>query len=257
MIEDRKGWKLPCEKCGAVIEYDGVSLPGKTCPHCGASRPHTLKGNPMLPFLFFFGGWLVFGLINPLQWSDESLLFASSGSLLVLLWFKVFLPMHLLAWKTKRSKAKSEREFKITRGLGCVSFGLLFFGLFCLLIFCFESKMFSPDESFSPQYDYVFSLSGHEVTGGIDSVPRSPASGKPTKIGFINRAEFPVEIHWLDHNGTLGYVATLAKDHGQNAKAFVGQTWLVSDLEGTPLLYFVAEEETPDGAFGKGTFSRD
>lgn len=211
----------------------------------------------MLPFLFFFGGWLVFGLINPLQWSDESLLFASSGSLLVLLWFKVFLPMHLLAWKTKRSKAKSEREFKITRGLGCVSFGLLFFGLFCLLIFCFESKIFSPDESFSPQYDYVFSLPGHEVPGGIDSVPRSPASGKPTKIGFINRAEFPVEIHWLDHNGTLGYVATLAKDHGQNAKAFVGQTWLVSDLEGTPLLYFVAEEETPDGAFGKGTFSRD
>lgn len=211
----------------------------------------------MLPFLFFFGGWLVFGLINPLQWSDESLLFASSGSLLVLLWFKVFLPMHLLAWKTKRSKAKGEREFKITRGLGCFSFGLLFFGLFCLLIFCFESKIFYPGESFSPQYDYVFSLSSHEVTGGIDSVPRSPASGKPTKIGFINRAEFPVEIHWLDHNGTLGYVATLPKDHGQNAKAFVGQTWLVSDLEGTPLLYFVAEEETPDGAFGKGTFSRD
>ena len=238
------------------VRYDGVSLPGKTCPHCGIKTAYS-QGQSYVAISFLFRGWLVFGLINPLQWSDESLLFASSGSLLVLLWFKVFLPMHLLAWKTKRSKAKGEREFKITRGLGCFSFGLLFFGLFCLLIFCFESKIFSPGESFSPQYDYVFSLSGHEVTGGIDSVPRSPASGKPTKIGFINRAEFPVEIHWLDHNGTLGYVATLPKDHGQNAKAFVGQTWLVSDLEGTPLLYFVAEEETSDGAFGKGTFSRD
>jgi len=213
----------------------------------------------MLLFLFFFGGWLVFGLINPLQWSDDSLLLASFGSFLMLVWFKAFLPMHLLAWKTKRSKAKDEQEFKITRGFGCFSFGLLLLGLLCLLIFFLQSKISSPDEWSvpPPQYDYVFMLSGHEVTGGIDSVPRSPASGKSTKIGFINRAEFPVKIHWLDHNGTLGYIATLPKDHGKNVEAFVGQTWLVSDLEGTPLLYYVAEEENPDGAFGKGTFSQD
>jgi len=46
--------KLPCEKCGELIEYDGVSLPGQTCPHCGAKRPHTLKGNPLLPFLLYY-----------------------------------------------------------------------------------------------------------------------------------------------------------------------------------------------------------
>ena len=132
-----------------------------------------------------------------------------------------------------------------------------FLRFFCLLIFCFESKIFSSDEWSSPQHDYVFRLSGHEVAGGIDSVPRSPASGKATKIGFVNRAQFSVEIHWLDHNGTLGYVATLAKDHGQNSEAFVGQTWLVSDVKGTPLLYYVAEEEASDGAFGKGHIFED
>ena len=102
MIEDREGWKLPCEKCGAVIEYDGVSLPGKTCPHCGAKRPHTLKGNPLLPFLFFFGAWLAFGLINPFDWSEDVLLFGSGGSLFLLVWFKVFLPIHIGLWRYRR-----------------------------------------------------------------------------------------------------------------------------------------------------------
>ena len=250
---------LPCRKCGKPTHYDGVGIFGATtvCKHCGCKKPHALIANPLFPFLVLLIGFALLMLVNPLDWSEDAVGFFFAASFILFFWFKVFWPWHLLSWKSRRSKSKDEQEFKIPMGLGCFSFGLLFFGLFCLLIFCFESKIFSPDESSSPQYDYVFSLSGHEVSGGIDSVPRSPSSGKPTKIGFINRAEFPVEIHWLDHNGTLGYIATLAKDHGQNAKAFVGQTWLVSDLEGTPLLYYVAEEETPDGAFGKGTFARD
>ncbi|MBN38891.1 MAG: hypothetical protein CMI29_10560 [Opitutae bacterium] len=165
--------------------------------------------------------------------------------------------MHLLSWKSKRSKSKDKVEFKIPRGLGGFSLGLLFFGLLSLLIFCSESEIFSSDTWSSPQVDYVFRLSGHVVKDGIDSVPLSPASGKATKIGFINRADFPVEIHWIDHNGTFGYLATLAKDHGQNFEAFVGQTLLVSEDNGTPFLYYTGEEETSDGAFGKGYITHD
>ena len=108
-----------------------------------------------------------------------------------------------------------------------------------------------------PLNDYVFSLSGHEVTGGIDSVPRSPASGKPTKIGFINRAEFPVEIRGSIITELWATSPRFRKIMDKMQGFRRTQTWLVSDLEGTPLLYFVAEEETLDGAFGKGTFSRD
>jgi hypothetical protein len=211
----------------------------------------------LLPFLFFFGGWLVFGLINRLQWSDDSLLFASFGSLLLLVWFKVFWPMHLLAWKSKRSKLKDQVEFKIPLGLGCFSIGLLLFGVLCLSFFCSESKIFSTDECSSNQVDYVFMLSGHEVMGGIDSIPLSPPDGNKTKIGFINRADFPIRIHWLDHNGTLHYRSPLGQNHGMNFEAFVGQTWLASDGNGKPLLYYVAEKMTPDGAFGKANVTRD
>ena len=257
-MQDREGWKLPCEKCGAVIQYDGVSLSDQPCPHCGAKRPHTLKGNPLLPFLFFFGGWLAFGLINPFDWSENVLLFGSGGSLLLLVWFKVFLPMHIGLWRLKRENSgNKERRLGIVPG--CLSVVFFLFGLVCLSIFCFQVKTSSSTEMDSDQArgDYVFRLEGHEVTDGIDSVPLSPVGGNATKIGFINRAEFPVEVHWLDHNGTLHYLARLGQDHGQNAKAFVGQTWLVSDGDGTPLLYYVAEKETPDGAFGKGNFTRD
>ena len=251
--------ELPCKKCGKPTRYDGVAMFGaKTiCKHCGCKKPHAMRAHPVFPLLVILVGFLLLMLINPFDLSQDAMGFCFAASFILFFWFKVFWPWHLLSWKSRRSKSKDEQEFKIPRGLSCFSFGLLFFGFFCLLIFCFESKIFSSDEWSSPQHDYVFRLSGHEVAGGIDSVPRSPASGKATKIGFVNRAQFSVEIHWLDHNGTLGYVATLAKDHGQNSEAFVGQTWLVSDVKGTPLLYYVAEEEASDGAFGKGHIFED
>ena len=250
---------LPCRKCGKLTRYDGVGILGaKTvCSHCGCKKPHTLRANPLFPYFVLLIGFLLFFLINPFEWSEDAMGFCFAASFFLFVWFKIFWPLHLLAWKSKRSKSKDEQEFKIPRGLGCFSFGLLFFGLLALLIFCSESKIFSPDTWSSPQYDHVFRLSGHELPDGIDSVPLSPVGGNATKIGFINRAEFPVEVHWLDHNGTLHYLARLGQDYGQNAKAFVGQTWLVSDGDGTPLLYYVAEKETPDGAFGKGNFTRD
>ena len=165
--------------------------------------------------------------------------------------------MHLFAWKSRRSKSKDEQEFKIPRGLGCFSFVLLFFGLLALLMFCSESKIFSPDTWSPTQVDYVFYLSGHEVTDGIDSVPLSPVDGNATKIGFVNRAEFPIHVRWLDHNGTLHYFTRLHQNYGDSTEGFVGQTWLVSDNNGTPLLYYIAEEETPDGARGSVNFTWD
>lgn len=52
---DSKGLQFQCEKCGAAIPYEGISLPGRTCPHCGADRPHTLKGIRCSHSYAFFG----------------------------------------------------------------------------------------------------------------------------------------------------------------------------------------------------------
>jgi len=250
---------LSCRKCGNPTHFDGVAIFGaKTiCRHCGCKKPHTMRSHPIFPFFVILVGFLLLMLINPFDWSDDAMGFCFGAFFMLFSWFKIFWPMHLLAWKSKRSKFKDQVEFKTPLFMVCFSIAVFSCGLLSVLLFCSKTKIFSHDELSSTQIDYVFMLSGHEVTGGIDSVPLSPVGGNATKIGFINRAEFPVEVHWLDHNGTLHYLARLGQDHGQNAKAFVGQTWLVSDGDGTPLLYYVAEKETPDGAFGKGNFTRD
>ena len=252
--------ELPCRKCGKLTRYDGVGILGATtvCKHCGSKKPHTLRGNPLFPYFLLFVGLLVFFLINPFDWDDDTSTFFLIASVFLFVWYKLFWPIHLFAWKSKRSKAKDEEEIKIPRGWGCLSYGLLFFGLLSLLIFCSESEIFSPDKWSSSQVgDYVFYLSGHEVTDGIDSVPLSPVDGNATKIGFVNRAEFPIHVRWLDHNGTLHYFTRLHQNYGESTEAFVGQTWLVSDNNGTPLLYYIAEEETPDGARGSVNFTWD
>ena len=250
--------ELPCRKCGKLTRYDGVGILGATtvCKHCGCKKPHTLRANPLFPYFVLFVGLLVFFLIDPFDWDDDTSTFFLIASVFLFVWYKLFWPIHLFAWKSKRSKSKDEEEIKIPRGWGCLSYGLLFFGLLSLLIFCSESEIFSPDKWSSSQVgDYVFYLSGHEVTDGIDSVPLSPVDGNATKIGFVNRAEFPIHVRWLDHNGTLHYFTRLHQNYGDSTEAFVGQTWLVSDNNGTPLLYYIAEEETPDGARGSVNFT--
>ena len=262
MIEDRDGWKLPCEKCGAVIQYDGVSLSGQPCPHCGAKRPHTLKGNPLLPFLFFFGGWLVFGLINPLQWSDDSLLFASFGSLLLLVWFKVFLPMHLEMRRNKRSLPMGEDAAKGRRALGCFSVGFLLGGCFSLLMFFATYEW--PEEIY---YDHTptFQLQGYPipvdsndtatplfdargrvvptVKAGPDTFPVSSVSGEESEISFTNRMEFHVRVYGIDANGSALHLNYLEQNQGSlPMKTYAGQTWLVTNLAGRPIFYFIAEK---------------
>ena len=252
--------ELPCRKCGKLTRYDGVGILGATtvCKHCGCKKPHTLRGNPLFPYFVLLISLALFMLINPFYWDDDTSTFFLTASVFLFVWYKLFWPIHLFAWKSKRSKSKDEEGIKIPRGWGCLSYGLLFFGLLSLLIFCSESEIFSPDKWSSSQVgDYVFYLSGHKVTDGIDSVPLSPVDGNATKIGFVNRTEFPIHVRWLDHNGTLHYFARLGLDHGANAEGFVGQTWLVSDDNGTPLLYYIAEEVNRGGAFGKAHITLD
>ena len=259
-MQDRKGWMLPCEKCGEIIKYDGVSLPSHTCPHCGAARPHTLKGSPLLPFLFFFAGWLVFGLLNPLEWSEDSLLFASFGSFMLLLWFKVCLPIHLEMLKSSLPKSKEQTQG--SGALGCLSAGFLSGGILSLIMFFATYEW--PEEV---HYDYTptIELTGYPIfvdpsdlsgtssdaggkivptlEAGPSTFPVSAVYGEKTKIRFVNRMEFPVRVFSVDANGSSTHASYLEQDFGSSdMNSYVGQTWLVTNDTGKPLLYFVAEK---------------
>tara|TARA_Y100000766_G_scaffold262649_1_gene254056 strand:+ start:118 stop:960 length:843 start_codon:yes stop_codon:yes gene_type:complete len=259
---NRKGLQLPCEKCGEVIKYDGVSLPSQTCPHCGAKRPHTLKGNPLLPFLFFFGGWIVFAIVNPLGWDEDFMIFPAFGSLLLLVWFKAFLPIHLGMRRNKSILPMGEDATKGRRALGCVSISFLLGGLLSLLIFFATCER--PEPIYYDNTPY-FELQGYPipvdsndtatplfdargrvvptVKAGTDTFPVSSVSGEQTEISFTNRMEFHVRVYGIDANGSALHLNYLEQNQGSlPMKTYAGQTWLVTNYVGRPIFYFIAEK---------------
>ena len=263
--------KLPCEKCGAVIKYDGVSLPGQTCPHCGAKRPHTLKGSPLLPFLFFFGGWIVFAIVNPLGWDEDFMIFPAFGSLLLLIWFKAFLPLHLEMRRNKSTLPMGEDATKGRRALGCFSISFLLGGLLSLLIFFATCER--PEPIYYDNTPY-FELQGYPipvdsndtatplfdargrvvpaVKAGPDTFPVSSVSGEKTEISFTNRMEFHVRVYRIDANGSALHLNYLEQNQGSlPMKTYAGQTWLVTDFDGRPVFYFIAEKGR-EGEVGLG-----
>ena len=90
----------------------------------------------------------------------------------------------------------------------------------------------------------------HSLDAGPDTFPASSASGERTKIEFVNRREFPVRAHSVDQNGSATPVAYLKPNFGSRTiDSYAGQTWLVTDEMGKPLVYFIAEKGR-DGAIG-------
>ena len=273
---NRKGLQLPCEKCGEVIEYDGVSLPSQTCPHCGAKRPHTFKSSPLLTFLFFFGGWLVFAMVNPLGWDEDVMIFPAFGSLLLLIWFKLFLPIHLEMRRKKSTLPMGKDATKGRRALGCFSISFLLGGLLSLLMF------FATCEGPEPIYydnTPTFQLQGYPISVdsndtatplfdsrgrvvpavkvGPDTFPVSSVSGEITRVEFTNRMEFPVRVYGIDANGSALHLNYLEQNQGSlPMKTYAGQTWLVTNFNGRPIFYFIAEKEK-DGAIGSARILPD
>ena len=113
---------LPCEKCGKLIYYDGVSFFGaKTvCEYCGSKNPHTIRGNPLFPFAVFFLGALLLVLVDPFGLSEEGYFFLFFGPFCFMFWFKALLPFYIA-------------QFKGYQMTGCGNFALGCFSLVLLV----------------------------------------------------------------------------------------------------------------------------
>ena len=232
MMEE--GLQLPCENCGKLIDYDGVSATGANtvCEHCGSKNPHTLRGNPLLPFLFFFIGVLTFGLINPFNWSDDALFFGAFGSFCLLIWLKLFLPGHI---------AQLKGQTHGSCAVGCFSFLLLGFAGLSFLMFAAEMSSSTRNRSYSETF-YSELIQGHAITEGVESIPKSKPMGARAKISFQKEVDFSIRLHRLDPMGTLQFDSVLKLQHSKNLDTFSGETWVVTDMDDTPLFYYVARE---------------
>lgn len=220
--------ELPCENCGKPIPYDGVSSMGAdtVCEHCGSKKPHTLRGNPLLPFLFFFLGWIVFALIDPFHWGDETMFYCAFGSFCLLIWLTIFFP--ILSGKKKECRSDLK---------GCVSLLLLGFGALSFFMF-FVTKPEAHDGS-SVTYFYK-RIEGHAITGGVGSIPKSKDRGREVIISFQKQVDFSIRLCRFDHNGSLQLDSVLSSQHSENLDTFAGETWVVTDMDDKPLFYYVA-----------------
>ena len=257
---NRKGLQLPCEKCGEIIEFNGISLPGQTCPKCGADRPHTFWAHPIVPFLFFFGGCICLSVINPLGWSQSSMINIFFGSFMLMVWFKALRPMH----RALRSKSMEEDDSidSPSKVFGCFSNFILGIGILSILAFFLTHEW--PEPIYNDNTPY-FQLQGYPipvdsndtatplfdargrvvpaVKAGPDTFPVSTVSGEETEISFTNRMEFHVRVYRIDANGSALHLNYLIQNQGSlPMKTYAGQTWLVTDFDGRPVFYFIAEK---------------
>ena len=223
--------QLPCEKCGKPIDYDGVSAAGANtvCQYCGSKNPHTLRGNPLLPFLFFFIGALAFALINPIGLSEDAMFFGCFGVFCLLLWSKLFLPYHI---------AKLKGQVPGVQAMGCFSFIILGFAGISLF-FC--AAEISSSGLHRSEVHVYYGVGGYEITGGIDSVPKSKPRGKADVIRFSNRLPISIHLYRFDHEGNMHFDHKLVSTQAKDLDTFEGETWVVTDLNATPLFYYVAE----------------
>ena len=108
--------------------------------------------------------------------------------------------------------------------------------------------------SLIPTFWDVFGRSGKIVPtleAGPSTFPVSAVYGEKTKIRFINRMEFPVRVFSVDANGSSTHASYLGQDFGSSdMNSYVGQTWLVTNDTGKPLLYFVAGKAA-EGEIGR------
>jgi len=82
-------------------------------------------------------------------------------------------------------------------------------------------------------------------SSGLDPAraPRaSRRTGEETSLLFINRTSGEVNLYWLDSGGKRQSYGKLAPGERREQHTFAGHVWLVTDVQGKPLVVFEADE---------------
>ena len=75
---------------------------------------------------------------------------------------------------------------------------------------------------------------------GFDSIPKSESNGKASVIWFWNKSGISIRLHRFDKEGTIQPEGDLVPSEGLERDTFEGETWVVTDLDDTPLYYYIA-----------------
>ena len=75
---------------------------------------------------------------------------------------------------------------------------------------------------------------------GTENPPRSKGGGKISSIEINNDRSEPVKLYWVEYGGGLKYYAEIAAGKSLTRATFSKATWLITDVDETPLGYFTA-----------------
>ncbi len=93
---------------------------------------------------------------------------------------------------------------------------------------------------------YLANLEGIPISKETEIVqPEHGDSRIPTRIHFANRMDSSVRIHLIDYKREKRFKFSLSRNHARDARTFVDQVWLVTDMQENPLMYFVPKKLPP------------
>lgn len=70
----------------------------------------------------------------------------------------------------------------------------------------------------------------------------SRSGGEDTTLTFVNRTKSEVKIYWLSTEGQRMEYGTLKPEERREQHTYVGHDWLITQMDGTPLVVFEAQQ---------------
>ena len=99
------------------------------------------------------------------------------------------------------------------------------------------------DHSITRLESYLANLEAIPISKETEMVQPEPGDSRiPTRIHFANGMDSSVRIHLVDYKGEKRFKFSLSGNHARDARTFVDQVWLVTDMQENPLMYFVPKK---------------
>lgn len=145
---------------------------------------------------------------------------------------------------------RTSEDGKSTGCSGCLGFCMLIVVGFVVWIFWFalndEEESWETEEpnviNTPAGYDRIESetLKVFPSTRRNTPVPKSLRTGIKTGIEFSNQLDFPVIVHWINFDGKRKSFLSLDPQKEILVSTYAGHTWLVTDMKGKALMFFIA-----------------
>ena len=102
----------------------------------------------------------------------------------------------------------------------------------------------------------TYDLSPHDEPLGLarplrpQAVPGSRGGGEEADLTFHNKTDADVSLFWIDPEGQRHAYGTLRAGETRPQHTFAGHAWLVTHMDGTPLVAFVAQSGSARAVIG-------